>query len=140
QGFLTEAEVDDLASGSLLVKKLWGRTGPYEPYMKSWVFGMANVYRHGGDRGAADEQALHVVCGAAIWAKHAFDAPTAFEHVENGLAQEVWDQYSRGTLQIQPEAEARLRRAAEAAEQSDHVQNLLRLREQLLEAREQQRR
>jgi hypothetical protein len=135
--FLTAREVEQRRSGSQLVKRLWDGTGPYEPYMNSWVFGMANVYRHGGNRGAASEQALHVVCGAAIWANHVLDSPAVFNSVEAGLSREVRQQLADGTLRIQPEAEARLRRAAEAAERSDRVQNLLQLRDQLRELREQ---
>jgi hypothetical protein len=136
RGFLSPPEVESLTSGAQLVKKLWGRTGSYEPYMKSWVFGMANVYRHGGDRGAAAEQALHVVCGAAIWAKHVMQISSVYENVQQGLAYEVRRQYREGTLQVQPDATRRLERAAAAAQQTDYVRNLMQLRQQLLETRD----
>jgi hypothetical protein len=133
---LDQPAVDNLRSGSALVKTLWGGAGTYEPYMARWVFGMANVYRHGADRGSPDEQALHALCGAAIWAKHVLGEPTAFDQIQAGLARHVWASQADGTLTIQPDAEARLKRAAENAEQTEYVESILRLRDQLLELRE----
>jgi hypothetical protein len=135
QGLLSETDVRRLESASELVKRLWPDRSGYKAYMKSWVFGMANVYRHGGDAGTASEQALHVVCGAAIWADQILQDPTAFEQIRLRLDQEVTRQFAAGALQLQPTADLRLRRAAAAVEKSETVAQLLELRGQLLEMR-----
>jgi hypothetical protein len=139
QGLLSETDVRRIESGSELVKRLWPERSGYKAYMKSWVFGMANVYRHGGDVGNASEQALHVLCAAAIWADQIMRDPAAFEQIRDGLDQEVTRQFAAGSLQLQPTADLRLRRAAAAAEKSGVVDQLLELRGQLLEVRDRRR-
>lgn len=69
-GGLTDVEARKLDSGYELVKRLWSDRSHYKAYMKAWVFGMSNTYRHGDDGGAAEQQALHALCGAAIWSQH----------------------------------------------------------------------
>lgn len=135
-GLLSETDVRRIESGSELVKRLWPaeRSG-YKAYMKSWVFGMANVYRHGGDAGTATEQALPVLCGAAIWADQIMQDRDAFEMIRDGLDQEVTRQFVAGALELQPTADLRLRRAAAAVEKSGTVEHLRELRGQLLEMR-----
>lgn len=136
---LTRPEVDELRSGSRLVKRLWGEGDPYRPYMDKWVFGLANVYRHGGDRDTSQAQALHALCGAAIWAGHLLHEADLLEEVQTRLSREVERQYLDGRLQMQPDAEGRIERAADRAGRSESVQRLLELREQLIEIREAQR-
>lgn len=135
QGLLSEPGVRQLESGSELIKRLWPECSGYKAYIKSWVFGMANVYRHGGDVGTASEQALHVLCGAAIWADQIMHDPAAFEQIRHGLDQEVTRQFASGALRLQRTADLRLRRAAAATEKSGTVDQLLELRGQLLEIR-----
>ena len=137
---LDEVAIKEIRSGSQLLKRLWGRDDRYRPYMESWVFGLANVYRHGSDRRDAGAQALHAICGAAIWADHILGEPTALQTIHDRLAEEVRHQYLQGSLQVQPQAEARLNKAAEKAERSEAVKQMLELREQLLEIRTAQRR
>jgi hypothetical protein len=139
-GLLDEVSIKDIRSGSQLVKRLWGRNDRYRPYMESWVFGLANAYRQGSDRRDASAQALHAICGAAIWADHILGEPAALQTIHDRLAEEVRHQYLQGWLQVQPQAEARLNKAAEKAERSDAVKQMLELREQLLEIRTTQRR
>ena len=124
QGLLPETDVRRIESGSELVKRLWPERSGYRAYMKSWVFGMANVYRHGGDAGTASEQALHVLCGAAIWADQIMQDRAAFEQIRDGLDQEVTRQFAAGALELQPTADLRLRRAAAAVEKSGTVEQL----------------
>lgn len=139
QDILTATEADDLRSGSRLVKRVWADAAAYRPYMERWVFGLANVYRHGGDRGGSDSQALHALCGTAIWADHVLGESAALEEIQRRLASEVIVQFGQGRLQLQPDAERRLQRAAEKAEKSESVQQLLAMRQQLLSIREEQR-
>lgn len=132
---MTATEERDLRSGKALVKHLWAESGRYGPYMARWVFGLANDYRHGSGRRDAAEQALHAVCGGAIWALHLLEEPQAFELIEHLLSQKLNAQYARGELQVQPEAEARLQRAIDNAADAEDLQALLRARDQLLEIR-----
>jgi hypothetical protein len=137
---VTDEEIVELRSGSRLVKRLWGVDDAYRPYMEKWVFGLANVYRHGGDRGGSEAQALHALCGAAIWADHLLGRQRALAAIRARLSVEVTSQYAQGRLQIQPDAVARLHRAAERANASESVKQLLAMRQQLLDVRDQQRR
>lgn len=139
RGLLDRSEADALQSGSQLVKRLWAQGDRYRPYMERWVFGLANTYRHGDDRQDAAVQALHAVCGAAIWADHLLGERTAVEAVEARIASETISGYSRGTLQLQRSAELRLERAAVKAGRSEAVAKMLATREQLLSIREAQR-
>ena len=103
------------------------------------MFGLANTYRHGEDRQDAAVQALHAVCGAAIWADHLLSEPTAVDAIEARIASETFSGYSRGILQLQPSAELRQERAAVKAGRSEAVAQMLATREQLLSIRDAQR-
>lgn len=134
-GGLTDAEARELDSGYELVKRLWSDHSHYKAYMKAWVFGMSNPYRHGDDGGAAEQQALHALCGAAIWSQHLMRDDTPLQRIRAGLNDEIPRRFSIGTLTVRPSAEKRLRRAAEAVDKSGSVDSLLELRSQLLEMR-----
>jgi hypothetical protein len=100
--------------------------------MRAWVFGMSNTYRHGDDGGAAEQQALHALCGAAIWSQHLMRDGAPLQRIRAGLNEEITRRFSIGALTVQPSAEKRLRRAAEAIDKSGSVDSLLELRSQLL--------
>jgi hypothetical protein len=135
QGGLTDVEARKLDSGYELVKRLWSDRSHYKAYMKAWVFGMSNTYRHGDDGGAAEQQALHALCGAAIWSQHLMRDGAPLQRIRAGLNEEITRRFSIGTLTVQPSAEKRLQRAAEAIDKSGSVDSLLELRSQLLEMR-----
>lgn len=136
-GSLSRSEADALRSGSLLVGRIWEQGDPYGPYMKKVVFGMANVYRHGIDPGWPEAQAVHALCGAAIWAAHAISDRRALVLLQRSLELAVPSAFAEGRLALSPEAQLRMIRAADKAERSEEVRRLLALRDALSELREQ---
>jgi hypothetical protein len=132
---LTAVEMRELKSGQEIVKRLWPNDSGYRAYMKSWVFGLSNPYRHGEDAGAAADQALHALCGSAIWASPVMNDDAPLAHIRDGLNREVTRQFAAAALDLQPTAEARVRRAAQLTDKSQTVDSLLDLRDQLLEIR-----